>query len=348
MKKFTKSEIDFLKENAKSYGAYICAQKMNRTFGSVLSKLKRERIPYTYKINGKSEKEIETLTFIDKERKVNYDFSTTDTPEILAYFMGFLWADGTINYDNAIIIEIMRKDGECLKNFFLKLCDFKIAYRKREGRQEQMSFYYIDKQFVAFLKEMGKYPHTSESHKKIFTYIPTRFQIYFMRGLIDGDGCFYLGKNKRNKHTYFPQFSIASNYEQDWSAIGSFLEKYGIKYTCYVQESKKMKSKASHIRVTGYENISRLIMAVYSEENGIYLERKHSIALEIIKKMNESKEIAKKAYPRYQLFKDGEYVENIEGPIIDYCNKKGFCYGNFARLTTHPDKTWRGYSLVKL
>jgi len=73
-----------------------------------------------------------------------------------------------------------------------------------------MIFQTTNKNICSFFKEMGKYPHSIDSHEKILNHIPKEYHPYFLRGLIDGDGNFYI-----NLENYCYQFSIASRYEQD-------------------------------------------------------------------------------------------------------------------------------------
>ena len=55
-----------------------------------------------------------------------------------------------------------------------------------------MTFFYSDPNIISLLYNLGKYPHSSESHEKILNYIPKKYHIWFIRGLIDGDGNFYI------------------------------------------------------------------------------------------------------------------------------------------------------------
>lgn len=343
MKTFTKSEIDFLKENANVYGAYVCAEKMGRNFGSVLSVLRRNKIPFRYKKTDKSEKEILELTFVDKD-SIDFNYDTTFFPKELSYFIGLLWADGCVNA-NSVIIETVKDDGEDFISIISKLCNFKIRCRKREGRREQMSFWYNDKNFANFLKTMGKYSHSSESHKKILEYIPSEYHVYFLRGLIDGDGCFY---EEKYKGQILPQFSISSNFDQDWSAIVLFFSNHNIKVSVQQRFEKQSNSKSSCLRITGKDNFKKIVDILYSQKDAIYLKRKFEYAKKIILDMKEYDKKQKEKIKKYEVYYNGVLVDTIKESVIDYCRRHNFCYGSFARLTTHPNKIWRGYQLKKI
>lgn len=90
IRNFDKKEKQFLIENAEKFGAFICAQKLNRKFGSVLGFLRRNGIKYKYKKTTATQEEINKLCFVPK--KVNIDFNKNENKKELAYFLGFFWA----------------------------------------------------------------------------------------------------------------------------------------------------------------------------------------------------------------------------------------------------------------
>ena len=148
-----------------------------------------------------------------------FDFNKISYPKETAYFIGFVWADGSINRNNYVVIEINKDDALNLFNIFLKVCDFKYSERQRVKRKPQSKFFFNNKEMAQFFIKNGKYSNTVESHKKILKYIPDEYKIYFLRGLIDGDGCFYAQKPNKKWRNNAPQFTIAGRYEQDWDAL---------------------------------------------------------------------------------------------------------------------------------
>jgi len=188
-KHYSEEEINFLKENISKFGVQICANKLDRPINGIINKCRRLGIKLNDKCNASIE-EINNLKFDFNNLVLN--FSETLFPKELAYFLGFLWADGYVKVPNRIIIEIAEEDGIKLQPIFEKLTKFSIYKRCREGRKPQMTFYYSDSNITNLLYNLGKYPHSSESHEKILTYIPEKYHIWFIRGLIDGDGNFYI------------------------------------------------------------------------------------------------------------------------------------------------------------
>jgi hypothetical protein len=349
MESFTKKEIEFLKENANSFGAYICSIKLNRKFSSVISKLRREKIPYKYKKTDKTKEEIENLEFKEDENLyINFDFNTTKTPKELAYFLGFFWADGTINREKYIHIEITSEDGNELLPIFSKLSNnFYISYRKREGRKEQMSFFYKDKMFSDFLKSKGKYPRTVESHKKILEYIPEKYKIYFIRGLIDGDGCF----SKLNEtKTYFNIvlcFEIAGRYEQDWDyLIKFFKEKYNLELS--LQLCKTDITTSSRIRTHNSEKIINFVKILYNDKDEIYLKRKYNKIKEYIEyREKKNKEHLKENGGYYITINDEPPVFVNKRKLSQFCRENNLCYENINKLANKKIDKYKNIKITK-
>ena len=156
----------------------------------------------------------------------------------------------------------------------MKLASFSIYKRKRDGRKPQITFYYKDNSVCDTIQKLGKYPNSIESHKKIFEYIPKPYHIWFLRGLIDGDGCFYIHDYG---NTISRQFSIAASIDFDWSFLITYMESLGI--YCQVNKAESSAGKSSHIRCTDSKSIKQFINLLYKDNDKIYLDRKYNKAI---------------------------------------------------------------------
>lgn len=272
---YSKEEINFLKENAEKFGAKICAEKLDRSLQGVISKINRLGLKINL-ISNASQDEIDNLLFNSSFRKLSIDFNLSKTPKELAYFLGFLWADGYV-HNNELRIEITDEDAQDLERIFMKIATFKIYKRKRQGRKPQTTFYYKDKQIFDQIVSLGKYPNSIESHKKILEYIPEQYHIWFLRGLIDGDGCFYI---RSYKNTVSRQFSIASSIDFDWTSLLQKLLQLGL--PCTVSTESNGSGSGSHLRCSNSKNIKEFIKILYNEQDGIYLNRKYNKAKELL------------------------------------------------------------------
>lgn len=276
---YSKEEIDFLKEYAPKIGAALCAEKLNRNVNSIRTKLCRLKISSNID-SSISKEELSKINFQSSFKDLNLDFNSSRTPKELAYFLGFFWADGYVREkDNNIIVEIVEDDANNLKHIFDRLATFSIYRRKREGRQVQISFRYRSKEIVQFFVSLGKYAHSVESHKKILNYIPECYHIYFLRGLIDGDGNFYSG----NKGCH--QFSIASSINQDWDSLILELEKLGLNMS--ISTTSSSSGNSSHLRCSNTKNIKKFIEILYKVKDNIWLTRKYNKAMSMLNMIDE-------------------------------------------------------------
>ena len=270
---YTEEEINFLKEFGPKYGPKICADKLGRGLEGVKSKFYKLGIS----ISGESvsEEEIASLTFNSSFKELNIEFENHKNPKELAYWLGFFWADGYIRKDSELVIEITEEDGLTLKPIFMRLASFKIYKRSREGRKPQMSFYYRDKSIAQILKSLGKYSNSIESHEKILKYIPEKYRNYFIRGLIDGDGCFYTD----SKHV---QFSITNSINYDWEYLKNYFN--GVyNLNCLIHNAETNNGNSSTLRASGKYNIIEFIKQLYKLKDGVWLPRKFNKSEFILK-----------------------------------------------------------------
>lgn len=270
---YTEEEINFLKEFGPKFGPKICADKLGRGLEGVKSKFYKLNIPISG--GNVTEEEIKSLVFSSSCIDLNIEFENHKNPKELAYWLGFFWADGYIRKDSELIIEITEEDGIMLEPIFMRLASFKIYKRSREGRKPQMSFYYRDKNIAQILKSLGKYSNSIESHEKILNYIPEKYRNYFIRGLIDGDGCFYTN----SKHV---QFSIANSINYDWDYLQNY---FGNVYNlqCFTNNRETNNGNSSSLRASGKYNIIEFIKQLYKIKDGIWLPRKFNKSEFILK-----------------------------------------------------------------
>ena len=265
-KQYSNEEIEFLKENAPKFGAQICAEKLNRKVDSVRYKLSRLGI-CSKKDKSLTKEDIDNLEFKSSFKELSLDFSKTNTPKELAYFLGFFWADGYNKpKDKALVIEIAEEDGTVLAPIFMRIATFSIYKRSREGRKPQITFYYRDEHLFELINSLGKYPNSTESHEKILKFIPDEYLLYFLRGLIDGDGSYYLSDKA-------VQFNIVSSINYDWSYLQYILKKYGIETT--VNKTESDKGNSSRLRCSNPSKIKAFLNVLYRVKDHIWLDRKY-------------------------------------------------------------------------
>ena len=272
------------------------------------------------------------------------NFNEIEYPKEFAYFIGFVWSDGFINRNSYVVIEIIKDDGLNLFNIFSKVGEFKYSERKREGRQEQSTFFFNNKELANFFIENGKYSNTIESHEKILNIIPNEYKIYFLRGLIDGDGCFYGQKPNKNWNNISLQFTIAGRYDQDWGYLIDYLKELGINMT--IKRRIHKNSKSSIIRSTSYKEIEQLINKLYEVDDKIYLQRKYEKSHLIVNEHKRLKEESDKRKQKYEIFNGKDYV--IVDNLKKYAKDNGYCYENLNKLANNYIKKYKNFKIRKL
>lgn len=252
-KYLTQEELDFLKQYYPSKGAKFCSIKLNRSESSIRNicfrngiKLSEEYKKYIYKLVG--EKSSETKSKSNKIYKVNpAQFLSPNTPEV-AYILGLLWADGHVRksgYYHSIVISCLREDLLEIKNIFERTGDWRYYEQQAKDRRPQLQIQTSNKILVNFLQDNDYTAKSTASACKILSKIPEHLQHYWFRGLVDGDGCFYIKNNEK-------EITIASSYEQDWAymeKISNFLNiEFKIEQKTQIQSGKLNKSSVFKIR----------------------------------------------------------------------------------------------------
>jgi hypothetical protein len=204
-------------------------------------------------------------------RNVNANhFITPTTPEH-AYLLGFIWADGSIiklkqRNTESIRLEIVTSDMLDIQPVLTYTGKWGMHTRIRPNRKPQTTAYTSNKKLSDFLIDCEYKEKSKLSPNKILNIIPLNLHEFFLRGVIDGDGCFYY------KGQTF-QFSLAGSFEQDWSAFEQIFSNLGIKYTIQ-RIVKNDRSASSAIRITNRNGIIKLGEFIYCNRLDIGLSRK--------------------------------------------------------------------------
>lgn len=201
-------------------------------------------------------------------------FISLDSPVHL-YILGLLWADGYFSYGykkKQINIELKEEDMNHLLPFFNKTGKWSYRRRERTGRKPQVTLICNNAKLGEFLKE-NLYDQKSTVSPIILEKISPTLRHYFVRGWVDGDGCFYHGKTSS-------QFSITGTYEQDWSALENWYNSIGVKYTIR-RETANSGNRYSNIKICQKHAIRKIGQSIYVGEK-IFLPRKFSKWKEIV------------------------------------------------------------------
>ena len=232
------------------------------------------------KVLGFSDKQIrgkiQHLNIDSKRRKINDRyFENIDTP-LKAYFLGFIYADGWIVYSE--------KRGNYEFGMELQSCDKYILERLNTELGNQNIIYHSDPKDVFINGNLAHGGHsdvlrvyskdlildlmrhgvdTRKSGKDTYPIVSDEFFFDFLRGYIDGDGCYYMDNN----HTYM-HITCASITPLEY--IQNKLNMFGIKIQIYTENNKKYR-----LMCTSDNAMNKLISHLYYEDGLFCLQRKY-------------------------------------------------------------------------
>ena len=250
---WSQEEIELIRNNYHKGAEQLNLQ--NRSTKSIRAKARRLGL----KVSNETKQQINKNNA--KKRKIQTDYKVNDLlihiNEYSSYLLGLLWTDEYLHKKrNTLSITMLKGDLEELNWIFEKFGNWNIQDRKRKNRSESRTLYtynpILSKNLLIndFDKKSAVCPHL------LFKLISEKYQKYFFRGIIDGDGCFYVSyKNS----TY--QFSIASSYEQDWSLYFQFFKMIGLNPV--IKRRIQKTGKSSILRITGRKQVLKLIDWLY-------------------------------------------------------------------------------------
>ena len=255
---FSKQDIEFIKNN---YDTMTSAE-----IGKILGFTRKQ-------IQGK----VNTLNLKSKKRSINDTyFDNIDTP-LKAYFLGFIYADGWIvcsedrhNYEFGMTLQsedkyVLEKLNEELggKNIIyhsnpedVLICGTQIAH---SGHLDTLRVY--SKKLVYSLIKNGI--ETNKTLKDVYPIVDDKFFFDFLRGYIDGDGCYYKDNNQTYMHITCASI-VPLRYIQDK------LNHFDIKTQIYTENERKHR-----LMCTSFNEMNKLINRLYYEDGLFCLQRKY-------------------------------------------------------------------------
>jgi intein/homing endonuclease len=287
---YTSEEVKFLLQNYSTMSVKNCARKLGRSEIAIINKANDLKLRSNKTLHWKTAKG--RIKPIEDCKLTNLDFLKLDTPT-RCYLLGLLWADGYLSSDNkkSLFMYLKESDMLCLKSLIKSVLPVTFYSRNVKGRKPQICMYIYSSHLTKKLISDFQF---SEKSNKIF--IPKKIKgellKYFLRGYIDGDGCFSISDCKRTGRASFsvPSFNICSTYHYDWSELEDIAKEMNIYYRIYRYKSKKKKSSFSRFIICRQSDMIIWIDYLYSGKfNGIGLKRKFDVAMKIKSYINRPK-----------------------------------------------------------
>ncbi|MGM1722064.1 LAGLIDADG family homing endonuclease [Bacillus cereus group sp. BceL174] len=229
---------------------------------------------------------VETVSQEISQRKYSLDikkFKKIETEET-AYTLGFLGADGYNNEERGLISIHLKREDEPhlakLNEVFGSNNPIKRTTSGNSFNQKKSEVSYIRMYSKTLSKQLAKWGIVqAKTHKYEFPYfLDEKLLRHYLRGYIDGDGCF--SSKKRNRFSFIGPRTFCEE-------VINFLKKENVIET-YKEKKYKEKGYVS-INVYGIYQIKRLIHFLY-DDSTIYLERKKQIVDEIIESIDKKEE----------------------------------------------------------
>ena len=211
---------------------------------------------------------IKNTNRVNRRIKSNY-FSTIDSP-IKAYWLGFLYTDGSVDHyrtTGRIRLQLQEQDLEILEKFKEDLgLDCKIIYDIRSN-STCCSVEFTDEQIYNDLANYNIIPRKTYKINKIpYEKIPKKYQAAYALGLFDGDGNFYCSKDFSSDVT----FGFTAYHESEVKDFQTLINNLvGIEH-----ENKIYFTSAWHTNWRGRLQVLKILDVLY-KNCPRYLKRKH-------------------------------------------------------------------------
>lgn len=255
---FSSQDVEFIKNN---YDLMTSAE-IGKILGFTASQ-----------IQGKVNK----LKLKSKRRNINDTYFEHINTPLKAYYLGFIYADGYIIYDEnrhnyEFGMELQSDDKYILEKLNDELGGQNIIYHSdpkdvlicgtqiaHGGHSDILRIY--SKKLVCDLIKNGI--ETNKTLKDTYPIIDDKFFFDWLRGYIDGDGCYYNYNNQTYMHITCASI-IPLRYIQDK------LNSFGIKTQIYTENERKHR-----LMCTSFTEMNKLVNRLYYEDGLFCLRRKY-------------------------------------------------------------------------
>jgi hypothetical protein len=189
--------------------------------------------------------------------------------ENVAYILGLIYADGTINRWT-VSVSVAEDDLKEVVPVFMSIGDWSVTKTPMtaRSRKQLLTIRTSNIDIINFLKENDYHIKSTAPQSKILNHIPENLHYMFWRGYFDGDA--HCGKSK---------FSISSNINQDWSSVEKLFGSLKISYRIFNRTHKNKDRDNSHssvIEINKNGHVTALYDYIYQHNRSIGFTRKHN------------------------------------------------------------------------
>lgn len=249
-------EINYLKENYTKMTNRQMAKVLGRTKCAVdlkINKLGIKKSKYTF----------------------NTCFFNCINTEEKAYWLGFISADGWIQYKNnpanyELGIQLQALDADHIKKFNKSIGgNIPIIFNTRvcnlNGKKySQATLRLYSKEFIEPLLKFGL--ENGKSYDLAFPDLNSDFMRHYIRGYFDGDGC--IGQNSNANRNI--KIDFCSACKQYLDSLRAYLYTQGV--SSYIVDKKN--KNTYRLNIAGMKNVDKMMHYLYDDAS-IFLERKY-------------------------------------------------------------------------
>lgn len=228
----------------------------------------------------------------------NEEYFKAINTEDKAYFLGLLFADGTVRPNGTITISLQESDREILEKFLICLdSNHRLYFLNNNSKNSNWSNQYIlsitSKSMMEDLAIFGCIPNKTQTI--LFPskgLIPNNLVHHFIRGYFDGDGSIWDGKRTKmivKDHTkkelyrqriiHNVKFNITGNYNFITSLQNLLIETLGFNKTKL--NIRKSKESSVTLEYSGRKQIRKFYNFIYKDAT-VFMKRKKEKFEEII------------------------------------------------------------------
>lgn len=311
MKKYTKEDLEFIKEYYPKYGMSYCLENLKLNKSTIKGICHRNKIKRPEDPRKALKPKIE-------------DFKNVIKPEV-AYLLGLLWADGCLIKDlTAIVLIVNKYDAEHYLRIISNLGHFypTVVKKTKEHLDDNTGIFIYSKEFGKYFETLGFREKSHCSPKRVLDTIPDKLKRFFFLGFIDGDGS-WRGR----------KLSMCATYDYPWEEFINFVKEMNSTY--YHHQTSTWQGKVSTLSVFSLGdcvNIGTLLYKTYQEDK-IGLPRKYE-DFQLIVQQNQKRLPNKTGYRGVTKTGENKYKVyiNFEGREKTQSCKSGFSTAEEAAL----------------
>ncbi len=227
-----------------------------------------------------SSKSLDSFIYLNKLKINRFEIDINLNDKYLCYMLGLMWADGDVSEStrSRVSLKLVEDDIKSISNYLYKVCNWKyqLYISKNINFKNTIRLSYSDKKFKMFLEENDYCNKSKVSPCKIISLIPADNKKYFFRGVVDGDGCFFIKKYESNTSR---MLFITSTYYQDWTYMINICNEIGCNFRIRRIINNKNKNYRSSTFQISSGHIIKFGNYIYSDFFG--LGRKYNKFIEI-------------------------------------------------------------------